>query len=198
MWDSTSKGSSSRFDKLSRSGGGVRAVKLALCAALFVAAAGAQPSADWRIDTFAGLPGFGDNGPAVEARLAFPSDVAVDGAGNLYISDRDNNRIRKVDSTGTIITIAGTGESGFSGDGGPATEAQLHAPLGVAVDGAGNLYIADGRNNRIRKVDSTGTIITIAGSGESGFGGDGGPATEAQLNSPRWRGSGRCGQSLHR
>ena len=124
--------------------------------------------------------------------------MAVDGAGNLYISDRDNNRIRKVDSTGTIITIAGTGESGFSGDGGPATEAQLHAPLGVAVDGAGNLYIADGRNNRIRKVDSTGTIITIAGSGESGFGGDGGPATEAQLNSPRWRGSGRCGQSLHR
>ena len=110
-----------------------------------------------------GESGFGgDGGPATEAQLRRPDGVAVDGAGNLYIADGRNNRIRKVDSTGTIITIAGTGESGFGGDGGPATEAQLRRPDGVAVDGAGSLYIADSRNNRIRKVDSAGTITTIA------------------------------------
>ena len=184
MRDSTSKGSSSRFDKLSRSGGGVRAVKLALCAALLVAAAGAQPSADWRIDTFAGLPGFGDNGPAVEAQLAFPSGVAVDGAGNLYIADESNHGVHKVDSTGTITTVAGSGEPGFGGDSGPAVEAQLAFPSGVAVDGAGNLYIADRDNHRIRKVDPSGTISTIAGTGVLGFSGDSGPAIDAWLNRP--------------
>ena len=126
----------------------------------------------------------GDGGPAIQAQLDAPSGVVVDGAGNLYIADRANHRIRKVDSTGTITTIAGTGERGFGGDGGPATQARLNNPYGVAVDGAGNLYIADLANHRIRKVDSTGTITTFAGTGERGFGGDGGPASQAQLNFP--------------
>ena len=132
-----------------------------------------------------GERGFGgDGGPATEAQLRSPTGIAMDGAGNLYIADRINYRIRKVDLTGTISTIAGTGELGFGGDGGPATEAQLDFPTGVAVDGAGNLYIADNFNNRIRKVDATGTISTIAGTGERGFGGDGGPATEARITGP--------------
>ena len=184
MQNSISKGILIQFAELSQSGGGVRAIKLALCAALLAAAAGAQPSADWRIDTFAGLPELGDGGPAVEAQLAFPNDMAVDGAGNLYIADTGNHRIRKVDSTGTITTIAGSGETGFGGDGGPASEARLAAPTGVAVDGAGNLYIADSDNQRIRKVDSSRTITTIAGTGELGFGGDGGPASEGWLAAP--------------
>ena len=184
MQNSISKAILIQFAELSQSGGGVRAIKLALCAALLAAAAGAQPSADWRIDTFAGLPELGDNGPAIDARLAFPTGGAVDGAGNLYIADQVNNRIRKVDSTGTVTTIAGTGEFGFNGDGGPATDARLAFPTGVAVNGAGNLYIADLRNHRIRKVDSSGTITTIAGTGELGFGGDGGPASEGRLAFP--------------
>ena len=126
----------------------------------------------------------GDGGPAVEARLSYPEGVALDGAGNLYIAASGNHRIRKVDSRGTITTIAGTGESGFSGDGGPAVRSQLYFPTGVALDGAGNLYIGDLYNHRIRKVDSRGTITTIAGTGESGFSGDGGPAIAAQFNSP--------------
>ena len=126
----------------------------------------------------------GDGGPAVRAALYFPSGVAVDGAGNLYIADTYNHRIRKVDATGTITTIAGTGERDFSGDEGPAVEAELYDPYGVAVDSAGNLYIADTGNHRIRKVDATGTITTIAGTGERGFSGDGGPATAAQLAPP--------------
>ena len=132
-----------------------------------------------------GTSGFsGDGGAATAAELDSPWGVALDGAGNFYIADTDNQRIRKVDSTGTISTIAGTGTSGFSGDGGPATAAQLDSPSGIAPDGAGNLYIADTDNQRIRKVDSTGTISTIAGTGTSGFSGDGGPATAAQLDSP--------------
>ena len=114
--------------------------------------------------------------------------MAVDGDGNLYIADTWNNRIRKVDSSGTITTIAGNGPSGglgiYGGDGGPAVDAQLSIPYDVAVDGAGNLYIADTRNRRIRKVDSTGTITTIAGTGEYGFNGDGGLAIDAQLSAP--------------
>ena len=123
------------------------------------------------------------------AWLRSPSGVAVDGAGNLFIADTDNHRIRKVDSAGVITTVAGTGKWGFSGDGGPAVNAMLGVPEGVAVDGAGNLFIADRGNNRIRKVDASGTITTIAGSGETGFfgggfSGDGGPAVNAMLGVP--------------
>ncbi len=126
----------------------------------------------------------GDAGPATSALLARPDNVAVDDMGNVYIADTFNHRIRKVDASGIIDTIAGTGELGFGGDGGPAVQAQLNYPGGVAVDGAGNVYIADAENHRIRVVDSTGVIRTIAGTGEDGFGGDGGPAVQAQLNFP--------------
>ena len=144
---------------------------------------------EYTITTVAGAGRYvnlGDGGPAVQAQLNSPDAIAVDGAGNLYIADRDNLRIRFVDATtGAITTIAGTGEVGFSGDGGPATQAQLNYPVGVAVDGAGNIYIADRNNHRIRRVDAaTGTITTLAGTGESGFSGDGDPATQAQLYFP--------------
>jgi uncharacterized protein (TIGR03437 family) len=137
------------------------------------------------ITTVAGTwtPGFsGDGGPATSAQLNLPERVAVDSAGNLYIADTINCRIREV-SNGVITTVAGSGGRGFSGDNGPATSAQLDTPGGVAVDTAGNLYIADFGNNRIRKV-SNGVIVTVAGTGTPGFSGDGGPATSAQLNLP--------------
>ena len=140
----------------------------------------------------------GDGGPAVAAQLDWPEGVALDGAGNLYIADVNNNRIRKVDAAGAISTVAGDGTQGFGGDGGPATAAQLNRPTGVALDGAGNLYIAEWSNRRIRKVDAAGAISTVAGDGTQGFGGDGGPATAAQLRSPLERGGGRSGQPVHR
>ena len=136
------------------------------------------------ISTVAGGGSGGDGGPATEARLFFPRDVALDGAGNLYIADEGNNRIRKVDTAGVISTVAGNGTRGFGGDGGPAVAAQLHWPRGVALDGAGNLYIADTDNHRIRKVDAAGVISTVAGDGTRGSGGDGGPAVAAQLDWP--------------
>ena len=127
----------------------------------------------------------GDGGAATAARLNSPSGVAVDGAGNLYIADTGNSRIRKVDSSGNISTVAGTGTDGYSGDGAAATAARLNSPSGVAVDGAGNLYIADTGNSRIRKVDSSGNISTVAGTGTRGFSGDGAAATSAQLRNPQ-------------
>ena len=130
-----------------------------------------------------GTPGFsGDGGPATSAQLNFPNGVAVDPAGNLYISDSGNNRIRVV-SSGVITTIAGNGTAGFSGDNGLATSAQISAPNGVAADSSGNLYISDHANNRIRRV-SSGVIITVAGNGTYGYSGDNGPATSAQLAQP--------------
>ena len=131
-----------------------------------------------------GMQGFsGDGGPATEAALYNSRGVAVDSAGNVYIADDNNNRIRKV-SGGIITTFAGNGIPGYSGDGGPATEARLYSLEGVGVDSAGNVYIADTDNNRIRRV-SGGIITTFAGNGTFGFSGDGGPATEARLTSPR-------------
>ena len=127
----------------------------------------------------------GDGGLAVDAQLSGPIGVAVDADGNIYFSDIGNDRIRRVSAKGIITTFAGTGEEGYSGDGGPAVEAQLSAPRGLAVDSSGNLYIADTRNHAIRRVDTTGTITTVAGSGERGNGGDGGAAVEARLNTPR-------------
>jgi sugar lactone lactonase YvrE len=132
-----------------------------------------------------GNSGFsGDGGPATSAQLAFPAGLASDSSGNLYIADTENHRIRKVNTSGTISTVAGDGTDGFGGDGGPATGAQLDNPFGVALDASGNLYIGDTSNHRIRKVDSSGTISTVAGDGNIGFGGDGGAATGAQLDAP--------------
>ena len=132
-----------------------------------------------------GTQGYGgDGGPATAAQLRFPRGVALDASGNLYIADSSNHCIRKVDSAGVISTVAGTGNSGFRGDGGAATAARLRRPFDVALDGAGNLYIADYINSRIRKVDSAGVISTVAGDGTRGSGGDGGPATAAQLRFP--------------
>lgn len=139
------------------------------------------------ITTFAGTgeAGFsGDGGPATRARLNAPWGVAVDGRGNVYITDLYNYRVRKVNPGGTITTFAGTGAPGFSGDGGPATSAQLTLPYGIAVDRSGNVYIADHANMRVRKVSPQGTITTFAGTGRRGFSGDGGPATRAKLNWP--------------
>src|SRR5438093_1444496 len=123
----------------------------------------------------------GDGGPAPLAELIQPLDVAVDPAGNVYIADEGSNRIRKVNTAGTISTIAGNGKDGFNGDGGPATSASLNAPRGIAVDAAGNVYIVDAGNLRIRKVNPAGVISTVAGGGTPGFSGDGGPASSAQL-----------------
>ncbi len=126
----------------------------------------------------------GDGGPAAQARLQEPIGIVFDAAGNLYIADRDNARIRKINLDGVITTVAGTGEAGFSGDGGSATSARLSSPYYLAFDADGNLYIADKGNNRIRKVDRSGVITTVAGGGKAGFLGDGGPATKADLRSP--------------
>jgi sugar lactone lactonase YvrE len=124
-----------------------------------------------------------NNVQATAASLAAPAQVAYDAAGNLYIADLNDNVIRKVDLAGIITTVAGTGEQGFSGDGGPATSAQLDSPAGVAVDASGTIYIADTHNHRIRKV-SGGIITTVAGTVTSGFSGDGGPAASAMLSNP--------------
>ena len=126
----------------------------------------------------------GDGGPATEAVLLNPFNVFADGQGNLYIADTANDRIRRVDPTGRISTVAGNGEYGSSGDGGPATEARLREPMGVCLDGEGNLYIADTLNGRIRRADASGRITTLAGDGQMGHSGDGGPSTEAQLANP--------------
>ena len=145
----------------------------------------APPDTDWVIDTVAGRRVTDeDTSPAVSARLASPLGVAVDGSGNLYIADSGNLRVRRVDAAGTITTVAGTGELGFGGDGGPATKASFKGVSSLAIDGAGNLYIADYGNNRVRRVDTRGIITTVAGTGQEGFSGDGGPAVRARLHSP--------------
>jgi streptogramin lyase len=132
-----------------------------------------------------GIAGYqGDGGPARSAQLRFPIDVAVDSHGLVYIADSGNNVVRRIDTGGTITTVAGTGTRGYSGDGGLATRAQLASPNGVGVDDAGNVYIADYNNNRIRKLNTAGIITTVAGNGTAGYGGDGGPAVQAALHNP--------------
>jgi uncharacterized protein (TIGR03437 family) len=131
----------------------------------------------------------GDGGAAMDAVLklaaligeARPGGLAIDRAGNLFIADAGNHRIRRVSPSGLIVTVAGTGTSGFSGDGGPALNAQLSYPTGVAVDALGNLFIADAVNYRVRKVSTSGIVTTFAGNGQCCFSGDGGPATGAAL-----------------
>lgn len=127
----------------------------------------------------------GDGGPATEAELNRPRGVTVGADGRVYIADTRNYRVRRINLDGTIETIAGTGESGYSGDGGPATEAQLSAVEGVAVAPDGGVYIADVTNNRVRRIAADGTIDTYAGNGNYGYDGDGGPATDARLASPQ-------------
>ncbi len=197
---------------------------------------------DGIISTVAGNGAYGysgDGGPATSAKLYMPYSVAVDTAGDLFIADFYNDRIRKVTPSGIINTIAmlhyptgvavdaagnsyiiaqtsgshsdvykatpagivsmvaGNGTQGFSGDGGPATSAQLNIPKGVAVDTAGNLFIADAGNSRLRKVTPGGIISTVAGNGTDGYSGDGGPATSAQLFLPIQRSGGYGGQPFH-
>ena len=141
------------------------------------------------ISTVAGIGGSsgfsGDGGPATSARMRAPRTMEADSAGNLYITDTENHRMRKVNANGTITTLAGTGTAGYSGDGGPATAARLNNPHGVAVDAAGNVYIADSPNQRIRKVSPGGIITTVAGTGTSGYNGDNIQATAARLNYPK-------------
>lgn len=135
-----------------------------------------------------GAYGFsGDDGPATSAELAGPGGVAVDSSGNLFIADSGNNRIREVNlATGVITTVAGNGTDAFSGDGGPATSAELYGPADVAIDSSGDLIIADGYNYRIREVDhATGVINTVAGNGSRAFSGDGEPATAGEVDSPQ-------------
>ncbi len=145
-----------------------------------------SPASQGVISTVAGngfIPFSGEGGPATSAALG-ANAVAVDSAGNLYVADIISSRVLKVNAAGTITTLAGNGAITFAGDGGPATHASFFNPSGVAADNAGNVYIADSMNNRIRKVDSAGTISTVAGNGSVGFTGDGGPATSASLWTP--------------
>lgn len=139
------------------------------------------------ISTIAGngtMGSTGDGAAATAATLKAPWGVAADASGNIYIADENANCIRKINSAGIITTIAGTGVAGFSGDGGPATAAQLNNPYDVGVDAAGNVYIADYHNNRVRKINTSGIISTYAGNGSSVFSGDGGPATAASFLGP--------------
>jgi sugar lactone lactonase YvrE len=141
---------------------------------------------DGMITTVTGMgkPGFsGDGGPAAKAMLSSPHGLAVDGAGNLLIADYANNRIRKVNAEGTISTIAGGGTLGPT-ESGRASEVRLNLPTGIALDAAGNLYIAEQRGHCVRKMTPAGVVTTIAGAGKEGYSGDGGPATKAALRSP--------------
>jgi len=132
-----------------------------------------------------GKAGFGgDGGPAARATLCDPQGLAIGHDGTLYIADSGNNRVRRVNSDGTITTVAGSGRDGFGGDGGWATKAPLSHPDGLAVSPDGSLYIADWGNRRVRRVDPAGTITTVAGTGKDGFGGDRGPAIAATLSDP--------------
>jgi DNA-binding beta-propeller fold protein YncE len=145
-------------------------------------------NSEWIITTVVGTgaQGYsGDGGPAAQALLNNPFDLAFDVTGNLFFADTYNHCIRRVDArTGTITTIAGTGERGFSGDGGPATHALLNQPYGVVMDRGGKIYFADRLNGRVRRVDASGIVSTLAGDGCGKFSGDGGPAAEAGLAEP--------------
>jgi hypothetical protein len=127
----------------------------------------------------------GDGGPAINAQISSSQvGLAVDGLGNLYIADLYNNRVRKVSPAGVITTITGNGTNAYSGDGGPAASAAIGVPYGVATDTVGNLYIADFYSQRVRRISPSGVITTIAGNGIGGYAGDGGPAVNAEINSP--------------
>jgi len=133
-----------------------------------------------------GVQGFsGDGGPATDALLSSPAAIAFDSEGNLYIADTGNNRIRRVGRDGIITTVAGTDRRGYGGDDGPARLALLNSPAGIAVGFGDSVFVADTGNNRVRMISADGTISTVAGTGESGYAGDGGVASQAVLNSPQ-------------
>jgi uncharacterized protein (TIGR03437 family) len=141
------------------------------------------------ITTFAGtgVAGYsGDGGPAALAQLNGPLGVCVAPSGGIYVNDEGNGRVREISTSGTITTVAGNGSGVSSGDGGQATAAGMVIPIRCAVDSSGNLFIVDQGAHRIRKVDGSGTITTYAGNGTQGFSGDGGPATQAEMNNPTW------------
>lgn len=139
------------------------------------------------IITIAGTGMFGstgDGGPATAAEVNTPSGITTDATGNIYFTDQNGNCIRKINTAGIITTLAGAGTSGYSGDGGPATAAQLYWPEGLTVDHNGNIFVADQFNNVIREINNAGIISTVAGNNVIGYGGDGGPATAASLWHP--------------
>lgn len=165
----------------------VAAVVLAAAVVTVAVVLDEDPPATARIETIAGTDsGFGgDDGPAVEASLALPSKAAVDSDGRILITDTHNSRIRAIAPDGTITTIAGTGTSGYGGDDGPAIEAELTVPVGIAAHPDGRILFTDMGNDRVRAIDPDGTITTIAGTGDKGFFGDDGPATHAGVDFPR-------------
>jgi len=164
-----------------------RALGIALAGAVALAGTAFASTPTITLVAGTGVAGFsGDGGPALAAKINLPRAVAVDAQGNVFVADTYNHRIRKIDPGGIITTVAGNGQAGSSGDGGPATQARIKWPHGVAVDGAGNVYLTDSPNHRVRRVDkATGKIATIAGTGQAGFSGDGGPATKARINTPK-------------
>ena len=138
-----------------------------------------------RVTTIAGTGvagSSGDGGPAVAAELSAPAGVALGFGGVVYVADSGNDRVRAITPDGRIATVAGTGDSGYAGDGGPATSAVFDDPQSLAVDDEDNLYVADALNDRVRRIDVAGTVTTVAGDGTRGFSGDGGPATVAALD----------------
>ncbi len=162
-----------------------RLLLLVLASAVQTPGAAQTPLRVYSLETVAGTLQTGDGGLATSAIIGSIQGVAVDRSGNLYISDTDNHRVRKIDLSGVITLLAGTGTAGFSGDGGPATKASLNLPYGLAVDADGNIYVADLGNNRVRRVAPDGTIVTVAGSGQSGSAADSAGATGTELLEPR-------------
>jgi trimeric autotransporter adhesin len=161
-------------------------MRIALAIPLLALALNGQ-SPGYLISTLAGSGWIGDGGPATQAILRQPGGIAADAAGNIYIAETGGNRVRKMDRSGAITTLAGTGVAGFSGDGGPAAQAQLTSPYGVAVDIFGNVYIADLGNARVRRVGLDGKVLTVAGGGtrDSSPANEGLPGVSMRLLAPR-------------
>lgn len=160
----------------------MRGFCLMLLAGLSLAMLSSSPAHAQRVVLVAGGGGGGDGSPAVSAKLLTPFGATMDGDGNIYLVEYAGCRVRKIDARGIISTLAGNGQKGFAGDGGLAAGAQFNSPHNLLVGPDGALYVADTMNNRVRRIDlKTGTISTFAGTGQKGFGGDGGPAEKAQF-----------------